>query len=82
MIGGALYKKIDDQGLHVQVNGDIRILDVENVIICAGQNPRRGLQDDLNKIGIETRLIGGADNAVGIDAARSIDQGSRLAAIV
>jgi len=77
MMPGCSYDKIDDQGLHVTVNGNTEVLDVDNVIICAGQDPLRELVDGLNK---PHHLIGGADVAAELDAKRAIDQGTRLAA--
>ncbi|MFM1896508.1 MAG: NADPH-dependent 2,4-dienoyl-CoA reductase [Pseudomonadota bacterium] len=77
MIPGCGYERIDDQGLHITVNGEPRILAVDHVVICAGQEPRRELTAGLNK---PWHLIGGADQAVELDAKRAIDQGTRLAA--
>ena len=78
MMPGCDYQKIDDQGLHIQVGGEEKILDVDNVIVCAGQMPRRELADHLP--GISVHLIGGADVAAELDAKAAIDQGTRLAA--
>ena len=75
MIAGVSYEKIDDDGLHIIVNGDTRVLPVDNVIICAGQDPERSLAEHLP----EAYLIGGADVAAELDARRAIDQGTRLA---
>jgi len=77
MINSCSYEKIDDAGLHLKVNGEQRLLPVDNVIICAGQEPLRALLDGLKK---PYHLIGGADVAVELDARRAIDQGTRLAA--
>ncbi len=79
-IGGVTYEKIDDQGLHISVKGETKVIDVDNVVLCAGQTPRRDLLDDLKNAGVSTHLIGGADEAAELDAKRAIDQGSRLAA--
>lgn len=76
MMSTCTYDKIDDQGLHVTVGGEKRVLDVDNVVICAGQDPLRDLVDGLNK---PHHLIGGADVAAELDAKRAIDQGTRLA---
>jgi len=70
------YHKIDDAGLHVTIDGEKQILDVDNVIICAGQEPSREILAGLTK---PYHLIGGADVAVELDAKRAIDQGLRLA---
>jgi 2,4-dienoyl-CoA reductase (NADPH2) len=80
MISSATYDKIDDQGLHVTSNGKPMVLDVDHVIICAGQLPFRDLLEPLNNAGKTVHLIGGADIAAELDAKRAIDQGSRLAA--
>jgi 2,4-dienoyl-CoA reductase (NADPH2) len=77
MIPSCTYDKVDDQGLHITVDGTAKILDVDNVIICAGQDPMRELVEGLNK---PHHLIGGADVAAELDAKRAIDQGVRLAA--
>jgi 2,4-dienoyl-CoA reductase (NADPH2) len=77
MIPGCTYEKIDDAGLHINVDGKPRVLDVDNVILCAGQEPLRDLTEGLNK---PHHMIGGADIAAELDAKRAIDQGTRLAA--
>jgi 2,4-dienoyl-CoA reductase (NADPH2) len=77
MIPSCTYDKIDDQGLHITVDGTEKVLDVDNVVICAGQDPLRELVEGLNK---PYHLIGGADVAAELDAKRAIDQGTRLAA--
>jgi 2,4-dienoyl-CoA reductase (NADPH2) len=79
MIPGCSYDKIDDQGLHITVGDTQQVLDVDNVIICAGQDPMRDLVEGLNK---PHHLIGGADVAAELDAKRAIDQGTRLAAAI
>jgi len=76
MIPGCEYHKVDDQGLHLSVGGEAKVLDVDNVIICAGQEPLRELVEGLHK---PYHLIGGADVAAELDAKRAIDQGTRLA---
>ncbi len=77
MIAGCEYLKIDDDGLHIKVDGEVRVLDVDNVILCAGQESRRDLVEGLKK---PHHLIGGADVAAELDAKRAINQGTRLAA--
>ncbi len=71
------YHRIDDQGLHLSIAGERRTLEVDNVIICAGQEPQRSLVKGLNK---PHHLIGGADVAAELDAKRAIKQGTLLAA--
>jgi 2,4-dienoyl-CoA reductase (NADPH2) len=80
MIGGVTYDRIDDDGLHVTIDGKPRVLPVDHVVICAGQEPLRELDATLRERGIETHLIGGADVAAELDAKRAIDQGARVAA--
>ncbi|NNC96454.1 MAG: FAD-dependent oxidoreductase, partial [Gammaproteobacteria bacterium] len=79
MIPGVQYEKIDDQGLHISISGEPQLLDVDNVVICAGQVPLRELQEPLEEAGIKVHLIGGADVAAELDAKRAIDQATRLA---
>ncbi|WP_435794152.1 FAD-dependent oxidoreductase [Neptuniibacter pectenicola] len=78
MLNKCEYLKIDDAGLHMLVDGEAKTLAVDNVIICAGQEPRRELVDQINMLPVH--LIGGADVASELDAKRAIDQGTRLAA--
>ncbi|MCP5018858.1 MAG: NADPH-dependent 2,4-dienoyl-CoA reductase [Ketobacter sp.] len=80
MLAGVSYDRIDDQGLHITVKGQSRILPVDNVILCAGQEPQRQLADALKAKGKPVHLIGGADIAAELDAKRAIRQGSELAA--
>ncbi|MFT0212628.1 NADPH-dependent 2,4-dienoyl-CoA reductase [Pseudomonas sp. F1_0610] len=81
MINNCQYLKIDDQGLHISIaEGEPKVLPVDNVIICAGQLPKRDLYDDLIAAGQSVNLIGGADVAAELDAKRAINQGSRVAA--
>ncbi|MBT8092486.1 MAG: NADPH-dependent 2,4-dienoyl-CoA reductase [Gammaproteobacteria bacterium] len=83
MIGGVNYERIGDEGLLISY-GEKREnptwLDVDNIILCAGQLPSRHLQEPLEAAGVATYVIGGADIATELDAKRAIDQGSRLAA--
>ncbi len=82
MIAGCQYLKVDDQGLHIEVNGEPRLLAVDNVIVCAGQVPNRDMFDALKANGVSTHLIGGADVAAELDAKRAIRQGAELASII
>jgi len=79
MISGATYTAIDDAGLHYVVDGVQRVLPVDHVVICAGQVSDRDLYDSLVARGAKPRLIGGADVAAELDAARAIEQATRLA---
>jgi 2,4-dienoyl-CoA reductase (NADPH2) len=76
MMPGCDYQRIDDEGLHITVGDETKVLPVDNVIICAGQDPLRELADGLT---IPCHLIGGADVASELDAKRAINQGTRLA---
>ena len=83
MIGDVNYERIGDEGLLISY-GEKREnptwIDVDNVVMCAGQVPLRELQEPLQAAGLKTHIIGGADVASELDAKRAIDQGSRLAA--
>ncbi|MFJ1547967.1 FAD-dependent oxidoreductase [Streptomyces sp. NPDC088246] len=80
MIPGAAYDRIDDDGLHLTVDGEQRLLPVDTVVLCAGQEPRRELYEELLAAGRPAHLIGGADVAAELDAKRAIRQGTELAA--
>lgn len=81
MLGGVEYKKIDDGGLHIVVNGKPRLLDVDHVIICAGQESQTELMpDEISKSGPRFHKIGGAALASELDAKRAIREGAELAA--
>ena len=79
MLGNVGYQRLDDAGLHVTVDGQPQLLPVDNVVVCAGQEPDRHLADALAAQGITAHPIGGADIAAELDAKRAIDQGTRLA---
>ncbi|MGL4725424.1 MAG: FAD-dependent oxidoreductase [Scandinavium sp.] len=79
MIPAVSYEKIDDQGLHVTIGGEPQLLAVDHVIICAGQEPRRELEDSLRAAAKPVHLIGGCDVAMELDARRAIAQGTKLA---
>ncbi|MGB5275717.1 MAG: NADPH-dependent 2,4-dienoyl-CoA reductase [Gammaproteobacteria bacterium] len=80
MLSGVTYDRIDDQGLHITHGGEDRVLDVDQIIICAGQQPNRILADELQGSGMLVYVIGGADKAVELDAEWAIRQGMELAA--
>ncbi|AXQ22539.1 NADPH-dependent 2,4-dienoyl-CoA reductase [Acinetobacter wuhouensis] len=82
MIPGASYDKIDDQGLHITVGEKTMILDVDNVVICAGQEPFTAMFDQLQADGKSVHLIGGAKEAGELDAKRAIRQGAELAMVI
>ena len=80
MIGSVEYVKVSDQGLHINVLGKHQLLEVDNIVICAGQEPLRDLLQPLKDAGVKVHLIGGADEAKELDAKRAIDQAARLVA--
>lgn len=80
MIPGVTYRGVDDQGLHIEVDGAIELLPVDKVVLCAGQVPNRDLAAPLRESGLRVHTIGGADHAGELDAKRAIDQGTRLGA--
>lgn len=79
MLGKVGYERFDDQGLHVTVDDKSQVLPVDNVVVCAGQEPNRRLADELIAAGMKVHVIGGADVAAELDAKRAIAQGTRLA---
>jgi 2,4-dienoyl-CoA reductase (NADPH2) len=79
MLAGVEYDRIDDAGLHIRIDGAPQLLEVDTIVICAGQEPRRELVASLEAAGIKPQLIGGADVALELDAKRAIDQGTRVA---
>lgn len=80
MVNGATYDRIDDEGLHITVGDEQRTIPVDTVVLCTGQEPRRGLYEELIAAGVDAHLIGGADVAAELDAKRAIKQGTELAA--
>jgi len=79
MIAGVEYDRVDDVGLHIRVGGKPQLLDVDTIVVCAGQEPRRELLVPLQEAGMVVTLIGGADVAAELDARRAIAQGTELA---
>lgn len=85
MMRGVKYVKFDDQGMHIERNGKPEVLPVDNVVVCAGQLPNRQLWDEAqadSESDAKFFLIGGSQEASELDAARAIDQGTRLAAVI
>ncbi|MHA1129121.1 MAG: FAD-dependent oxidoreductase, partial [Alphaproteobacteria bacterium] len=83
MIGGVNYEEITAAGLHISTGEgreNPRLIEVDTIVLCAGQLPERSLADALEAKGIIVHVIGGADVAAELDAKRAINQGSRLAA--
>lgn len=80
MMNAVTYEKIDDKGLHISIGEKSQCLDVDNIIVCAGQEPLRELQQSLENTGKPVHLIGGAFVAAELDAKAAIRQGAELAA--
>ncbi|OLO02640.1 NADPH-dependent 2,4-dienoyl-CoA reductase [Salinicola socius] len=79
-LSGCVYRRIDSDGLHLDVDGESRLLAVDSIVICAGQESQQALHQALVATGARVHRIGGADLAAELDAKRAIDQGVRLAA--
>lgn len=82
MINGVDYQKIDDEGLHILIEGQPQLLEVDTVIVCAGQIPARDLFDQVVELGLDASLVGGAYEAAELDAKAAIKQASYLAAAI
>jgi 2,4-dienoyl-CoA reductase (NADPH2) len=84
LLGGVVYERVDNAGLHIRLGDEARLLNVDTVIVCAGQEPDRRLADQLRPVAgnMKIHVIGGADVAMELDAVRAIDQGTRLAMIL
>ena len=82
MLAGVNYLAVNDQGMLIEVDGQQRLLEVDNVIVCAGQLPLAELKAPLEEKGIKVHLIGGADVAAELDAKRAIKQGAELASLI
>ena len=80
MITGVEYVKIDDLGLHVNIDGHQQVLPVDSVVVCAGQDSVRDIVEAIDKAEMSYTIIGGADKAAELDAKRAIKQGVLLAA--
>jgi 2,4-dienoyl-CoA reductase (NADPH2) len=81
MMGGVEYRKIDDRGLHITINGEERVLEVDHVVLCAGQDSLKDLMPaQQDGAGPRFHLIGGAALAAELDAKRAIKEGAELAA--
>jgi 2,4-dienoyl-CoA reductase (NADPH2) len=81
MLAGVSYDKIDDAGLHITVDGKSRLLEVDHIILCAGQDALAELMPGEKSVsGPKFHLIGGAALAAELDAKRAIREGAELAA--
>jgi 2,4-dienoyl-CoA reductase (NADPH2) len=79
LLGGVRYQRIDDRSLSVTVMGKPRLIEVDTVVVCAGQEPVRDLIDPLQRAGNNVRAIGGAAGTDGLDAKRAIREGVEAA---
>jgi 2,4-dienoyl-CoA reductase (NADPH2) len=79
MVNGVTYRKVDDAGLHITVGDKEMTIPADTIVLCAGQEPQRALQAELEAAGVTVHLIGGADVAAELDAKRAIKQGTELA---
>ncbi|MCE3044451.1 NADPH-dependent 2,4-dienoyl-CoA reductase [Legionella sp. 16cNR16C] len=82
MLSGVQYQRIDDQGLHILIDDKPECLEVDSVVICAGQTELKDLYEPLKEGGRSVHLIGGAFKALELDARHAIDQACRLAALL
>jgi 2,4-dienoyl-CoA reductase (NADPH2) len=85
MVGGVNYEEITPEGLMVSEGAaqeNPRLIEVDTIVLCAGQQPERSLADALEAAGVKCHVIGGADVAAELDAKRAINQGTRLAALL
>ena len=78
-LGGVVYVRIDDAGLHILMDGKPRVIAADTIVLCTGQEPERALAEGLNARGATVTMIGGAKEAAELDALRAIDEGVRLA---
>jgi 2,4-dienoyl-CoA reductase (NADPH2) len=79
VLAGVTYERIDDAGLHIFLDGEARLLEIDTIVLCTGQEPERGLYEALRERGVPATMIGGAKEATELDALRAIDEGVRLA---
>ncbi|MDH5492828.1 MAG: FAD-dependent oxidoreductase, partial [Myxococcales bacterium] len=79
MLNSVSYRRVDDAGLHITIGGEERCLEVDHVVVCAGQLPLRELEAPLEAAGMPVHRVGGADEAAELDAKRAIEQATRLA---
>ncbi len=79
VLSGVQYDRFDDAGLHLTISGAPRLVPVDHVVVCAGQEPERSLAGPLAEAGVAVHVVGGAEEAGELDAKRAIAQGTRLA---
>ena len=78
-ITGAIYNRIDDDGLHITVGGQESVIPADTVIVCAGQESENNLYNELSEEGVPATVIGGAEKSSDLDALRAIRQGTEVA---
>jgi 2,4-dienoyl-CoA reductase (NADPH2) len=78
-LSGVEYLRVDDEGLHILVGGELRCLPVDTVVLCVGQEPVRELASALEARGLPVRAVGGAREAQGLDAVRAMREGAQAA---
>ena len=78
-VTGATYLKIDEQGLHVLLGGEEKLIEADTIVVCAGQESENSLYADLKSTDVPVTLIGGAEKSAGLDALRAIKQGTETA---
>ena len=78
-IAGVTYRKIDDDGVHITVGGEERVIEADTVILCTGQDSVADLAEGLAEAGVSTHIVGGANLAAELDAKRAIEEGTRAA---
>ncbi len=78
-LGGVVYDRIDDAGLHILIDGEPKVIAADTIVLCTGQEPEQALAESLAAQGATVTMIGGAKEAAELDALRAIDEGVRLA---
>ncbi len=78
MVPGATYQKIDDAGLHYSIDGEDKLLEVDSIVLCTGQDSNNALYQQLTSAGIACKLIGGASEAKELDALAAVSQGLQI----
>ena len=74
-MNGVQYAKIDDKGLHIVHDGKQKLLEVDHIVICAGQESQKIAHAETSK---KTTIIGGALKAGELDAKRAIREGAQV----
>ncbi len=80
MKGGVSYDRVGADWLQIGTAQGPETLNVDTIVLCAGQIPDKRLAEAISKTTKNVHIIGGADVAAELDAKRAIDQGVRLAA--